>query len=321
MRAIGRHILSGAVWTTHWLLSHLPHRASVELAALVGRSYARLGAPRVSDARINLEIAFPEKTPEERERILLESFANSGRCLAELCLLTGSQARKVVAGVGFDGMEILDAASALSPTGALMGASAHIGSWELCGAALVKAGVPLSVVHQELENPQLERIVTGGRHRSGLETVKLGEAALGVFKAIRRGRYLGLLVDQNARVDEGVFAPFFGLEACTRSGPVQIAMRSGVPILPLFMFREGTSLRHTVKVYPPIPMESGEEDPEGALVRNVTKMNAAIERAIREVPEQWLWSHRRWKTRPPEDPTPIYPRRNSWLHRLRRRLR
>ena len=321
MRAIGRSLLAAAVWTTHWLLSHLPHHASVELAALVGRGYARLGAPRVSDARINLEIAFPEKSPDERERILVESFANWGRCLAELCLLSGSQAREVVAGVGFDGMSNIDEASAASPTGAVVGTSAHIGSWELCGAALVNAGVPLSVVHQELENPQLERIIMSERHRSGLETVKLGRAALGVFKAIGQGRYLGLLVDQNARVDEGVFAPFFGLEACTRSGPVRIAMRSGIPIVPLFMFREGTSLRHTVKVYPPILMESDEEDPEGALVRNVTKMNAAIERAIREVPEQWIWSHRRWKTRPPEDPTPIYPKRNSWLHRLRRRLR
>jgi KDO2-lipid IV(A) lauroyltransferase len=141
-----------------------------------------------------------------------------------------------------------------------------------------------------------------------VEEIALGRAAMGVFRALARGRLVCLLLDQNAHRDEGVFAPFFGELALTRSAPASLAMERGVPVLPVFVFRTGSSSRHVVRVFPHLELESGRSDREGALERNVAKMNEAIERAIRLAPDHWLWPHRRFKTRP-EGALPIYRRR------------
>ncbi len=151
------------------------------------------------------------------------------------------------------------------------------------------------------------------RHRRWLKAVHgparepLGRAAIGVFRGLAKGRLVTLLLDQNAHRDEGVFAPFFGHLALTRSAPAGIAMNRGVPVLPVFVFRVGETARHVVKVCPPLEIEPDDEDPEGALARNVGRMNEAIETAIRAAPDHWLWPHRRFKTRPEGEPS-LYPR-------------
>ncbi len=148
----------------------------------------------------------------------------------------------------------------------------------------------------------------------------MGRAALGVFRALARGRYIALLLDQNANEDEGVYVPFFGTEACTRSGPALVAMTRDVPVVPVFFFREGKSGNHTARIGPPIELEPEGQNPEKALAINVERMNAAIEGAIREVPEQWIWTHRRFKTQP-RGAESIYPPRRGVLRRLRHVLR
>ena len=131
---------------------------------------------------------------------------------------------------------------------------------------------------------------------------------------------VALLMDQNANREEGVFAPFFSHLASTRSGPVQLAMTRGTPLVPVFFFRVGKSGDHVARIRAPLILESAQEDPDKALVRNVERINATIEAAIREAPEQWIWSHRRFKTQPP-GVQPIYPSRRSPLRVLRHRLR
>lgn len=138
----------------------------------------------------------------------------------------------------------------------------------------------------------------------------MGRAAIGVFRALSRGRVVTVLLDQNAHADEGIFAPFFAHRALTRSGPALIAMSRGIVVVPVFCFRVGESARHVVKVLAPLELEPGDTDPEGALERNVARMNAAIEDAIRQAPDHWLWPHRRFKTRP-DGEAAIYPPRRS----------
>lgn len=147
-----------------------------------------------------------------------------------------------------------------------------------------------------------------------MQEIPLGRASAGVFRALSRGAAVAMLLDQNARTDEGVFAPFFGHLASTRSGPAQIAMSRGTPIVPVFIYRQGSGSRHVVRFEPPLCVEASGSDPTGALVRNVARMNAVIEAIVRAEPEQWLWPHRRFKTRPPGEPS-LYERGARHLRR------
>jgi KDO2-lipid IV(A) lauroyltransferase len=305
-------------------IGSLPQGFAREFCAAIASLYARFGGPRVADARVNLEVAFPERSRESRERILIESFANLGRSFAEMCLMYTQLNRRgstsLFDRVSIEGREHLDRLEERSGDAGALVLTAHLGSWELCAAALARQGLPISVVQHGFENRHFEKIVTAQRERSGLETLALGGAARGMFRALARGRYIALLMDQNASREEGVFAPFFSRLASTRSGPVQLAMTRETPLIPVFFFRVGKSGDHVARIGAPLVLESDRDDPDKALVRNVERINATIEAAIREAPEQWIWSHRRFKTQPP-GASPIYPPRRSVLRVLRHWLR
>jgi KDO2-lipid IV(A) lauroyltransferase len=259
----------------------------------------------------NIGFAFPEKTPDERRALAIASFASMGRCIAEVFLLQGRDRQTLLDGLDVVGLEHYEAAKLRSPSGGVIVLTAHFGSWELCGAAMAQLGYPLSVVFHPIANPHIEAMAREWRERSQLEEIRMGRAALGVFRALSKGRVVTMLLDQNAHRDEGTFAPFFGLEASTRSAPALLAMTRGVPVLPVFVFRRGEAPKHVVRVFPALELEpepADDADTAAVLRRNVTRMNEAIEQAIRLAPEQWLWPHRRWKTRPPGEPS-LYTRR------------
>lgn len=289
-----------------------PERA-IAAGAAVGRAYARGGLPRTADAAHNIALAFPELTRGDREALAIASFESMGRCIAEVFLMQGPHRDEMLAGLTVDGLANYEAARASSPSGGVICLTAHFGSWELCGAAMAQIGHPLSVVHHPIPNPHIEEMVRAWRRAAEVEEIAMGRAAMGVFRALSRGRIVTMLLDQNASRDEGVFAPFFGHEASTRSGPALIAMSREVPVVPVFVFRTGNTTKHVVRVFPaleiePIP-ETDAETPR-ILRENVGRMNEAIERAIRIAPDHWLWPHRRFKTRPPGEP-PLYPPRRS----------
>jgi KDO2-lipid IV(A) lauroyltransferase len=298
-----------------------PDRALRTLATL-GRAYARTGLPRVREARINLRIAFPELTPSEREGLLVESFANLGRSIAETALLQGRHRDALFARVRIEGEEHIEAITRRG-TGASV-VSAQFGSWELCGAALSARGYPLTSVYRPREDPELDELIAGWRADSGMETLSLGgTAAFGLRRALKRGRFVAMLLDQNAARSEGIFAPFFGELASTRSAPAYLAMLFGVPVLPVFFYREPGGA-HVARVSPPLELEvepatsaADSSEASEAVKRNVARINGAIEDAIRRDPAQWMWAHRRYRTRP-EGAEPVYPRSRGLLRFLRR---
>lgn len=262
----------------------------------------------------NVGIAFPEMPPANQRALAIASFANMGRSIAEVFLLQGKHRKVLLAGLSVEGLEHYEAAKASSPSGGVIVLTAHFGSWELCGAAMAQIGYPLSVVHHPISNPYIEAMARSWRERSNVHEIAMGRAAMGVFRALARGRIVTMLLDQNAHRDEGVFAPFFGREASTRSAPALIAMMRGVSVLPVFVFRTGETAQHTVRVFPPLALEpepADESEMAETLKCNVAQMNWAIEEAIRLAPDHWLWPHRRWKTRPPGEP-PIYASRRRY---------
>jgi len=301
-----------------WLAAGLrllsPGGATGAGAAIAGLTAPLLGRRRAT-ALAQLELALPDRTAAEREAIWRESLRHHGRSLVELARLAGPAAERdrLVSQVEIGGAENADRARALARGKGVVVVTAHVGNWELCLAAMAEQGHPMAVVHHGLDRPGLSAWLAGVRTRRGdVQLVELGQARAGELLAeVRGGRHLVAMMDQNARRDEGAFAPFFGAPACTRRGPVVLAIRLGVPLLPAFSHRLGDGPRHRVEFGAPIevaPEAPGVEAGLDARVESaLTRVNASIEAAIRARPEQWIWSHRRFRTRPEGEHGPGEP--------------
>lgn len=299
-----------------------PERA-LRAGAALGRAWVLVDGPRVDVARINLELCFPERDPAWRRTTLLGSFENLGRSLAEVVLLHGCHREALLEGVTVEGLEHLEAARAASEHGGAFMLTAHFGSWELGGAVFASLGYPMTSVHRARGDEHLDELIAGWREGSGQEVIALGRAGIGALRALRRGRLVMMLTDQNARPGEGVFAPFFGVPASTRFGPARLAARLGVPVLPAFIHRVGASGEHVGRIHAPLdllPEPKDRNDSARVLAQNVASMNRAIEDVVRADPGQWMWAHRRFRTRPVGE-LGLYPDRHGVWRRLRHATR
>lgn len=176
-------------------------------------------------------------------------------------------------------------------------ATGHLGNWEFLNAYLASVGVPITVAVRELDDSRVDQLITTLRTRFGSEVILRGTSAgRELIRALGKGRGVGLLIDQDIPSIPGVFVPFFGHPAWTPSGAAVLAIRARCPLMPGFIHRkpDGT---HKIKIYPPIEVPT-----EGSLAEKVEKMTAAATAAaewqVRAWPEQWVWMHRRWRTRP-----------------------
>jgi KDO2-lipid IV(A) lauroyltransferase len=253
---------------------------------------------------INLAIAFPDKSVAERRRILRTSMQNLGRMVAELAhlpYLDDAQLRDMVRFE--DEAWWQEAIGWERPTGVLI-LSGHFGNWELLVYAHGRRGHPVTMVHRPIHNPLLDRWLNRVRARAGTRLVRKHHAAAEVLRALRQKQLLVLPFDQNSTRGLGVFVDFFGQPASTNAGMARIGLRADAPVVPAFIVRQGRSARHVVYVLPIIALEKT-GDPRADVVRNTERLSAVFEDMVRRFPEQWLWVHRRWKTRPPGAP-PLY---------------
>jgi KDO2-lipid IV(A) lauroyltransferase len=176
-------------------------------------------------------------------------------------------------------------------------ATGHLGNWELLNAYLAVRGIPITIAVRELDDERVDHLVTTLRSRFGSEVILRGSSAgRELIRALGRGRGIGLLIDQDIPSIPGVFVPFFGRQAWTPSGAATLALRARCPIMPGFIHRkpDGT---HKIIIGPPFPVPA-----EGSLRDKVRELTAdattAVEWSVRAWPEQWVWMHRRWRTRP-----------------------
>jgi KDO2-lipid IV(A) lauroyltransferase len=282
-------------------LAALPLSLALRIAAgvaLVGYALAR-GLRRVGMR--NLALAFPERPLAERRRILRTSVANLGRMAAELAHLPHLDADDLRAMVVFED-EAWWAENVARPrdTGGLI-LSGHFGNWELLVFAHGMRGFPVSMVHRTIANPLVDRWLNALRARAGTRLVRKRHAAGGVLKALHDRELLVLPFDQNSTRGLGVFVDFFGIPASTNSGIARLALRSGAPVVPVFIVREGRRARHRVHVLPIMYLQrSG--DLESDVKRATQELSDVFEGMVRRYPEQWLWVHKRWKTRPQGEP-------------------
>ena len=150
----------------------------------------------------------------------------------------------------------------------------------------------MNVVIRPLDNPQIDMLVERRRMLSGNKLIRKKEYARGILKALHENEAVGILVDQNASLDEGTFVDFFGVPACAGTGFAKLAAHSGATVIPgfaLWMENEG---KYVLRFYPPVEVTG---DPH----TDTRALHEVLESVIRQYPDQWLWIHRRWKTRPP----------------------
>jgi KDO2-lipid IV(A) lauroyltransferase len=241
--------------------------------------------------RANLARAFGnELCPSELEGLARRSFEHLGMNLAEVCVLLFRPRSAMLARLEVAGQEHVEKVAAEGKGVLLL--SAHLGNWELLPPAHALTPFELSLVVRPLDEPLLHRLAERYRRRSGVELITKQRGLREVLKALRRGRLVGVLLDQNSSRAEGVFVPFFGVPASTSKGLAVISLRTGAPVVPVFIRRIGGG-RHRVEFDAPVPRPD-----DGDVLSYTAAFNRAIESGIRRAPEQWFWMHERWRTRP-----------------------
>jgi KDO2-lipid IV(A) lauroyltransferase len=247
----------------------------------------------------NLALAYPEKSRAERAKILGGVFTSLGRQLAELCLFPKYRAENVSDVVVYDGFENFE--RALARGKGVLFLTAHLGAWELSAFAHSLYGHPLKIVMRPLDNPYLDRLSQRYRTMHGNSTVDKDDFVRGLLSAMKAGETVGILMDTNMTPPQGVFVDFFGIPACTASGLARIALRTDAAVVPGFTVWDPALKKYRLRFDPAVELiRTGNDDADA--IANTALFTKVIEDYVRRYPDQWLWVHRRWKTRPEGQP-------------------
>jgi len=283
-------------------MGHLPRPAARGVGRTIAGAFYWGHRRLVRVGRRNLELAFPALHPGERNRILRGVYTNLGRQMAEFCLFPRDRRETLPQLMRTEGLEHFLAARAKGK-GVLV-LTAHLGAWELSSFGHSLAGYPMKFIVRPLDNAPLDRLVNRYRGMHGNLPIAKGDFARGLFQAMAANETVGILLDQNSAPPQGVFVPFFGVPACTAIGPAKIAGRTGASVVPGFTVWEEQERRYVLRFEPELELARGGKEAE-EVAANTALFTAVIERWVRRYPSQWLWVHRRWKTRPAGE-APIY---------------
>jgi Kdo2-lipid IVA lauroyltransferase/acyltransferase len=286
----------------HGWLARLPRTRALQVGTAIGSLFYRFDRRRGSIARYNLALAFPEKSSSEREAILLRSCRNLGRIAAEFCHFHELTPESVSRYVTPPDPAVSQRVFAVSRERGAVILTAHLGNWELLAYAHGLLGTPVTLVHRAMRNPLVDAEILSIRMRAGTHSIAKKAAAREMLRALHRKELVAMAADQNQTRRFGVFVQFFGIAASTTPGPARLAMLTGAPVYPVFLIRESETERHRIVVLPEVEMvRTG--DREADIVTNTQRCTRVIERMVREYPEQWIWFHKRWRTRPDGEPT------------------
>ena len=280
-------------------LELLPATPASWLAALFAWGIYRVTPRWRSIAHRNLELAMSDLIAGTHSRIVRETYRNLGRVLLTLARMPKLTPANVSEAIAYEGFEHFE--SALEKGKGVLFLTAHLGNWELSAAAHALFGNPMHIMVRPLDNPLLDRWLTARRTMCGNRAIPKADATRAVLRALKRNDAVGILADQNAAGEDGVFVNVFGIQASATSGVAKIAMKTGAVVIPGFAVWDERSSKYKLKFYPPLEMASS-GDAGADVIENTQRCQKAIERAVREYPGQWLWIHRRWKTRPRGEP-------------------
>jgi len=250
----------------------------------------------------NLAMTMPGLSAAECESILRACFNNLGRLLVEFSHFPDLNSSNISKYVVYEGFE--NFSEGVRRGKGVIFLTGHFGAWELSSFAHSIYGHPMKFVVREIDNPRVERLISGYRALGGNAPVRRQNASRDILRALRNNETVGILMDQNTVREEGVFADFFGIPAATTPAVATFALRTGAAVIPGFLIWDEMLQKHRLHFDPPLELiHTGDRTED--ILENTRMFNKVLENYIRKNPDQWLWIHRRWKTRPVGD-APLY---------------
>ncbi len=277
-----------------FVLNFLPPKSSISLGGFLGKLAYLIIADARRRTRNNLRIAFgEEKSERELRKLALSVFENLGRNVADAVRLKDMKWEEIQRITTIDGLEHFDRAYQMGK--GVIALTGHIGNFELLAAYFSLKGYRLSVIGRELYDPRLDALLVKNRESVGLENIPSSAPVKQVMKALRSGRALGVLADQDSTRVRGIFVSFFGRPARTPTGPALLAYKTRSPIVPMAIVKEKNDNYKIVVKEPIEPAFS--KDKEKDARETTQRYTQILESIIREYPSQWLWMHDRWKSK------------------------
>lgn len=284
-------------------LGLLPRRAALAAAvSLAAGGYYLLGGLR-RVAMTNIAIAFPELDQTERVRLVKGGFRNLGRILGEFSQFPKAtpESLKTIIEFQVDPAVYSEYQRLKSEGRGIIIVSPHLGNWEMLVFGWATYDGPMSYLARPLDNPLLEKLTADLRKKFGNRPINKTNSVMTAARVLREEGLLGILADVNAHPKEGVFVPFFGIPACTSTGVALLAMRTNSAILPMCGAWDEEE-QHYVAVHGKLIYAADTGERRSDILQTTAAFTAEVEKLIRRFPDQWLWIHKRWKTRPPGEP-------------------
>jgi Kdo2-lipid IVA lauroyltransferase/acyltransferase len=292
-----------AAWLALKLLGWLPRPLARAAGVAVAAVAYRLRPPLVRAAHFNLALAFPDWSQDQRRRALRGLVQQVGWMAAEFARFPKYNRESIARIVAVDGFENFAAAAARGK--GVLFLTAHLSAWELAPFAQALLGHPLHFLSRPIENARVNALVNRYRCLSGNRPIDKNQSARVVLNILGAGGTVGLLVDHNASLEEGVFVDFFGVPACTTAGLARLALHTDAAVVPGFLVWDPGERKYRLRFEPALEIvRTGDERAD--VRENTARFTRVVEQAVRRYPEQWLWVHKRWKTRPPGE-KPLYP--------------
>jgi KDO2-lipid IV(A) lauroyltransferase len=291
-----------AFWSTLKFLGFLPRPLARWTGARLAALVFRINPAWRRAALFNLGIAFPDWGGEKKRRVIRDMVRYQGWIAAEFAHLphTGRNTTPILVVEGGENF----AAAERAGKGVLM-LTGHMGAWELIPFAGLVHMKPSYLVVRPIDNRRVDALVNQYRSLSGHMPLTKDQAARGALQALRNGKSVGILIDQNIASEEAIFVDFFGVPAATTTGLARLARHTGAPVVPVYTYWDKSIGKYRVCADPAVILERTVN--EEADIRNYTaRFNQIIENYVRRFPDQWLWAHRRWKRRPTGE-LPVYP--------------
>jgi Kdo2-lipid IVA lauroyltransferase/acyltransferase len=291
-----------AAWLGLKALGLLPR----SVARIAGATFAalayRVRAPLRRAAETNLQIAFPEWSDKKRDEVIRRMIQQVGWMAGEFSQLPKYTRENIERIVVIDGFENFDAARRHGK--GVLFLTGHMSAWELSSFAHALYGYPLHFLVRPVSNRRIDKLVNDYRCLSGNRPIDKNKSARAILKVLGEAGTVGILMDHNTSLDEGVFVNFFGVPASTSSGLARLALRTDAAVVPGFLVWDSQRRKYRLRFEAAVEL-SRSNDEEADVRENTQRFTAVIEEHVRAHPDQWLWVHKRWKTRPPGDP-PIY---------------
>ncbi|MGB5439174.1 MAG: LpxL/LpxP family Kdo(2)-lipid IV(A) lauroyl/palmitoleoyl acyltransferase [Gammaproteobacteria bacterium] len=284
-----------------WCLSRLPYAWQTAIGRVLGNMFRRLAASRRQIAQVNFSLCFPELTDQQRRKLLADHFASLGIGIMETAMSWWATKKQLQKLVSIDGLQHLH--DALQGGKGVILLSAHFTTLEI-GGRLLALHAPFHVMYREHKNPVIERVMRNARTRNFDKAIQRKDLRT-LLHSLKQNLPVWYAPDQDYGRKHSIFAPFFGVQAASITATSRIARMSGAAIVPFFQTRLPDNKGYRLTLYPALQDFPGEN-----VEQDTRRINELVEAAIREQPEQYLWVHRRFKTRPPGEDKLYKPRRN-----------